>query len=116
MILYGCFLGPEREPCTGRLVLENPIPDTTVAVGDTLFIDLANPPVFVSTEGEITYSYSVITSGLYINPAIVANPDDNNNFTNLMIIGLKKGKATTELKAVDGCLENSIKFNTTVIE
>jgi len=115
LLLIGC-LGPEIGPCTGSLTIENPLPDNSVSVEDTLFVDLANPPVFVSSEGEITYSYSVITGGRYINPAIVANPGDNNKFTNLMIIGLTKGKATTELKAVDGCLENSIRFNTTVIE
>ena len=40
-------------PCEGSLTLENPIPDVTVAVGDTVFIDLADPPVFVSSEGRV---------------------------------------------------------------
>ena len=41
----------ERSGCEGNIVVQNPIPDTTLyAHGDSLMIDLVgNPPVFVQT-------------------------------------------------------------------
>ena len=106
LLLYGCFLGPENEPCTGRLILENPIPDTTVAVGDTLFIDLANPPLFVSTEGSVSYAVSGFYGFANINSNLIDNPNDENKNTLLIINGLQVGDAGIELNAFSGCLEN----------
>lgn len=116
LLLYGCILGPEREPCTGRLILENPIPDTTVAVGDTLFIDLANPPVFVSTEGTVTYSPNQRSGFLNINVNRIANPDDNDELTLLRIIGKEMGEAILQLEANSGCLENQTTITINVTE
>lgn len=102
--------------CEGSLTLENPIPDTTVAVGDTLFIDLANPPVFVSSEGMITYDYLIVGgthSGGTLNAdlSIIENANDEGNFTLLLVIGEAEGEAVAELRPKDGCLENSTTFN-----
>ena len=116
LLLYGCFLGPEREPCTGRLTLENPIPDTTVAVGDTLFIDLANPPVFVSSEGRVAYDFMEVTGSTNIDLNRMENPNDDGNFTLLIVIGLAQGEAIAEVTGKDGCLENSTTFNVSVTE
>jgi hypothetical protein len=60
-------------PCEGSLTLENPLPDTTVAVGDTLFIDLTDPPVFVSSEGEVTYDYSIESGVTNSNMNLIGN-------------------------------------------
>ena len=116
LLLYGCFLGPEREPCTGRLIVENPIPDTTVAVGDTLFIDLAYPPAFVSSEGNITYIPSIKQGSNYVNINKMENPNDNQRLSILLIIGESFGDAILELGANSGCLENSTTFNVTVTD
>lgn len=116
LLLYGCFLGPEREPCTGRLILENPISDTTVAVGDTLFIDLSNPPVFVSSEGRVSYDSQVLTGLSHVDLNFISNPNDDGYFSLFLIIGESVGKPTAELKAFSDCLENSTTFNITITE
>ena len=118
LLLYGCILGPEikDEPCTGRLVLENPIPDTTVAVGDTLFIDLAEPPVFVSSEERISYLPSVKQRQKRVHVNLIPNSNNNERLTILTITGESVGKVMAELMASSGCLENSTTFNITVIE
>ena len=116
LLLYGCFLGPEREQCTGRLILENAIPDTTVAVGDTLFIDLANPPVFVSSEGEVTYLFQALTNGTNIDLNRMENANDDGKFTLLIVIGLARGETRAEVTGKDGCLENSTTFDITITE
>jgi len=114
LLLYGCLLGPEREPCTGRLILENPIPDTTVAVGDTLFIDLANPPTFVSTEGRVTYATSVLQGSGNVDTNIKSNSNDNGNFTLLLVSGESEGEGLIEIRAFSECLENQTTINITV--
>ena len=119
LLLYGCILGPEikDEPCTGRLILENPIPDTTVAVGDTLFIDLAEPPVFVSSEGRrISYLPSVRQRQMRVHVNLIPNTNNDERLTKLTIKGGSVGKVMAELMASSGCLENSTTFNITVIE
>jgi hypothetical protein len=116
LLLYGCLLGPEREPCTGRLILENPIPDTTVAIGDTLFIDLATPPVFVSSEGRVSYSLNRIQGNTNIRVNLIDNPNDGNKNTLFLIAGINQGESIIELGANSGCLENSVTFNITTTE
>lgn len=103
-------------PCEGSLTLENPIPDTTVAVGDTLFIDLTDPPVFVSLEGRVSYSFGVLSGLSNVDLNRMANPNDDGNYTLFLVIGEAEGEAIAELRAKNGCLENSLTFNITVTE
>ena len=103
-------------PCEGSLTLENPIPDTTVAVGDTLFIDLTDPPVFVSSKGRVSYSFSVISGLRNIDLNRLANPNDGGDYTLFIIIGESVGEAIAELGAGSGCLENATTFNVNVNE
>lgn len=103
-------------PCEGSLILENPIPDTTVALGDTLFIDLTDPPVFVSSEGRVSYDSEVLTGLSHVDLNFISNLNDNGDFSLFLIIGESTGEAIAELKATDGCLENSLNFNITVTE
>ena len=88
--------------CEGSLTLENPIPDVTLAVGDTLFIDLTNPPVFVSSEGRVSYDYSIVTGASNSNMNLIGNTGST-----LTITGISDGESILELRAVSGCLENS---------
>jgi len=111
LLLYSCT---RSGPCEGSLRLENPIPDTTVAVGDTLFIDLANPPVFVSSEGQISYIPSVMQGQMNVDVIQMENPNDNQRLSILLIIGESVGEAILELEANSACLENQTTFNVTV--
>ncbi|MAO64411.1 MAG: hypothetical protein CL666_05380 [Balneola sp.] len=103
-------------PCEGSLILENPIPDTTVAVGDTLFIDLTNPPVFVSSEGRISYHFNGIQGATNIRLNLVDNPNDDDKNTLFLIYGLNQGESILELKASSSCLENSQLLKITITE
>lgn len=104
-----------EKPCEGTLVLTNPIPDVTVAVGDTVYIDLANPPVFVSSEGRVSYDYQVYIGTLNANLNMIKNVSDNNHLTILLVIGRFEGVAVAELLSKDGCLENKTTFNINII-
>lgn len=115
LLLFGC-LGPERGPCTGSLTLEDPIPDTTVAVGDTLFIDLANPPLFVSSEGRVSYSVNSIQGVTNIRANLIDNPNDGNKNTLFLIAGINQGESILELVANSDCLENNTTLNLTITE
>lgn len=83
-------------------------------MGDTLFIDLANPPVFVSSEGRISY-LPVLQSG-YLNVDVnkVANSEDNGRLSIHRIIGREVGDAVLALQASSECLENQTTINITV--
>lgn len=111
LLLYSCT---RSGPCEGALRLENPIPDTTVAVGDTLFIDLADPPVFVSSEGRVSYSYSILTGIQNVDLSVIADPNDAEGRL-LIIVGETIGEAMIEILASSGCLENSQKLNLNII-
>ena len=113
LLLYSCT---RSGPCEGVLRLENPIPDTTVAVGDTLFINLANPPMFVSSEGFVGYGLDQTYGYTNINSNIIDNPDDENKNTLLIIIGLQVGDAGIQLNAFSGCLENQTTITINVTE
>ncbi|SMO94190.1 hypothetical protein [Gracilimonas mengyeensis] len=113
LLLQNCS---QSGPCKGSLTLENPIPDTTVAVGDTLFIDLTDPPVFVSSKGRVSYSFDVISGLRNIDLNRLANPNDRGDYTLFIIIGESVGEAIAELRAGSGCLENETTFNVNVKE
>lgn len=119
LLLYGCILGPElkEEPCTDSLRVENPIPDTTVEVGDTLLIDLVNPPVFVSSEDRrMSYQTSVRQRQKRVHLNLISNSDENERFSNLTITGESAGKVMAEIMASSSCDGNSTTFNVTVTE
>lgn len=99
--------------CEGTLVLTNPISDVTVAVGDTGYIDLTNPPVFVSSEGRVSYFYNIKAGVLDVDLSVRENPINKNSLL-LEIVGKRVGVAQVELLASSGCLENSTLFNITV--
>lgn len=102
--------------CEGTLVVENPIEDITMSVGETLFIDLINPPVFVSSEGCIVYDMSNLTGIGIIDVNLEKNPDDNEQLSMLKINTIKEGEAIIKLSAYCGCLENQFNFEVTSIK
>lgn len=119
LLLSGCILGPElkEEPCTELITVENPIPDTTVAVGDTLLIDLVKPPVFISSGGRsISYQTSVRQREKRVHVNLIPNSNDNERLTKLTIRGESVGKVMGELMASSGCRENSTTFNIAITE
>lgn len=113
LLLTNCT---QSGPCEGSLTLGNPLPDTTVAVGDTLFIDLASPPLFETSGEKITYDYEITLGTVNADLSIIENPNDENNYTLLLVMGITEGEAIAQLIAKDGCLENSLTFNITVTE
>lgn len=102
--------------CEGTLVVENPIEDITMSVGETLFIDLTNPPVFVNSEGPISYDTSIISNIEIVDVDRVKNPNDNGFLTMIKIIALEEGVAIIKLSASYGCLENQFNFEVTSIK
>lgn len=108
LLLYSCT---RSGPCEGSLRLENPIPDTTVAVGDTLFIDLANPPVFVSSEGKVSYDYTIVSGVTNSNMNLIGDTGSI-----LTIIGRSSGESILEVRAISGCLENSQVLTITITD
>jgi hypothetical protein len=101
-------------PCEGTLVLTNSISDVTVAVGDTVYLDLANPPVFISSKGEVTYTFRELVTGGKTGLNRASNPNDDGKQTLLVISGRLAGTVVIELSATSGCLENYTLFNVTV--
>ncbi|MBO6792654.1 MAG: hypothetical protein JJ895_01995 [Balneolaceae bacterium] len=101
--------------CEGTLVVENPIEDITMTVGDILFLDLTNPPVFVCSEGGIVYDKSNLSGIGIIDVVEVQNPNENERLSMLKITALKEGEAIIVLSAYCDCLENQINFNVTSI-
>ena len=121
LLFYGCLLGPElkEEPCTVLLTVENPIPDTNVTVGDTLFVDLNNPPVFVSTANRrISYHSSVRQREKRVGLKLIADSNENQSeeLTTIQIVGQSVGRVSTEITASSSCHENSTTFNITVTD
>jgi hypothetical protein len=114
LFLYGCQQGSVNEPCNERITLENAIPATTVAVGDTLFIDLTNPPMFVSSEGNVTYTSSIKQGSNLVNINILENTDDNQRLSILSIIGKSVGESVLELQADSGCIEDQTTIDITI--
>lgn len=100
-------------PCEGSMVLTNPISDVTVAVGDTVNIDLTNPPVFVSSEDRIAY-FPRIRSGFF-NISVNRLANDDGNLSILVVMGKTVGESMVELEASSGCLEGKINFNVIVV-
>lgn len=104
-------------PCDGYLKLVNPLPDTTVVVQDTLFIDLANPPVFESSNGLVsTYDFIELNGSRNISLNRMTNSNDGGRLTILVVAGLSIGNATVQLKAYSKCLENSTTFTVSVVD
>jgi hypothetical protein len=119
LFLYGCILGPElkEEPCTDLLTVENPIPDTNITVGDTLLVDLDNPPVFVSTANRrISYQTLVRQREKRVHLNLISNSNENERLAKLTIIGESAGKAMAEVKASSSCDGSSTTFNVTVTD
>ncbi|MCR9133781.1 MAG: hypothetical protein NXI08_14470 [bacterium] len=102
--------------CEGTLVVENPIEDITMSVGETLFIDLTNPPVFVSSEGRVIYDISYLSVEGAVRIIFANNPNDNGHLSMIKLTALDKGEDFFQLSASHGCLENQLNFKVTVIK
>lgn len=109
-ILASC----SEDLCEGTLVLTNPISNVTLAVGDTVYIDLSNPPVFVSSKGIVSYDYTILAGVENVDLNIIARNNLGNYTSRLEIASRNTGGAIVNLHARSGCLENYTLLNITV--
>lgn len=104
--------------CGGSIVVENPIPDTTLYVGREPFTrDISDPPVvFRHTEREI----SVINVTAVDNDIALAGDhvNDNGRAYIIYVKALKAGKTEIRVAAKDGCPDYQVTttFDVTVID
>jgi len=112
----------ERSGCEGNIVVQNPIPDTTLyAHGDSLMIDLVgNPPVFVQTANKgmsFTAQFTDLEGQLVVFPTIKLNPNTG-EVSILKVVPYNAGKAIVTVRAEDGCIDywESNTFEVTVID
>ena len=126
MVLAGLLLfskcQTERSGCEGKIVVQNPIPDTTLyAGGDSLMIDLVgNPPVFVQTAHKgmsFTAQFTDLEGQLVVFPTIKLNPNTG-DVSLLSVVPYNAGKAIVTVRAEDGCVDywEGLSFNVTVID
>ena len=85
-------------------------------MGDTLFIDLTDPPVFECSNENIGYSFGVNTGLSSVDMNRLLNPNDNGNYTLIIAVGLEKGTSILSINSFSDCLENSTTFTVNVIE
>ena len=102
--------------CEGYLRVYHPIPDTTVVVGDTLLIDITNPPLFDSSEEKISYGLNGVSGLAFLKANLISNPLDNGRNTLLLVTGRSEGQSVIEINASSNCLENSTNFTITFID
>ena len=109
LLVYNCTADG---PCEGYLRVVNPIPDTTVVVGDTLFIDLADPFVFESSKGNTSFLPAVTYGFRYLGVNAIYKGEE----TILLVIGKEKGNGEITVFASDDCLENKAIFKVSILE
>ena len=67
IIYTSCYPPPSPEPCDGHVILVNPLPDTTMVVGQIIKRDLmAEPIVFQQTAGKNYFSYNILNQNGFI--------------------------------------------------
>lgn len=111
-----------RSECEGNIVVQNPIPDTTLyAGGDSLMIDLVgSPPVFVQTANKqmvFNARFTGLEGQLVVFPTIKLNPNTG-DVSILKVVPYNTGKAIVYVTAKDGCIDywEGLSFNVTVID
>ncbi len=110
-ILASC--GDDR--CEGSLTVVNTIPDITMVVGDTEYVDLTNPRIFERPPNNaISYAVSQLSGFGIVQGLQMQNVNDNGRATLIRIIGKSFGDAKLLIEAGAGCLVNETTFNITV--
>lgn len=116
-LIFFTSCGNERVGCEGEIVVENPIPDTTLYVGgEPFFMDLFAPPVVLrQTEGK-----NIVTTFLVDDLSIIEASRERSTKTGrlnaLKITPLKEGSTTVRIQADDGCGQIETSFNVTVLD
>lgn len=117
LMLSGCYPSSREGRCEGEIRVKRTIPDTTLAVGDTIYIDLTDPRIFVKPpDNVISYSRIIIYGSDVVGVGRRDNPNDTteNPYSLFKIYGQKKGEALIQIDASHGCLENNTRFKVTV--
>jgi hypothetical protein len=110
-LLASC--GDDR--CEGSLTVVNTIPDITMAVGDTVYVDLTNPRIFERPpDNAIAYGLDPIYGFGFVKISLIVNTNDNNRLSLVEIISLSPGESKRRVVAGAGCLENETTLNITV--
>ena len=110
-LLASC--GDDR--CEGSLTVVNTIPDITMAVGDTVYVDLTNPRIFERPPDDaIAYRITRLYGVEFVKFNILTNPNNNNRLSIIEIIGRSAGEAMQKVEAGAGCLQNETTFKITV--
>lgn len=117
LISTACIF-PETNPCTGFINIVGTIPDTTVVIGDTLYIDLTDPPLFQDSQGRpVSFNLptKLGTGTLHVKVHLVPNPDDEDKRSLLEIVGLSTGENLYQIQGVSAsCSEKNIELKITV--
>ncbi len=103
------------ESCEGSLTVINTIPDITMAVGDTVYVDLTNPRVFQKPpDNAIAYTVTLIYGFGLVRLTTLQNENDNGRSSYIRIIGKSLGEVKIQVEAGAGCLQNETTFKITV--
>lgn len=115
LLLTAC--GHERIGCEGEIIVQNPIPDTTLYVGGEPFIrDLnASPRVFVHTAAEIK-NYTAIEGDQLIAEVSMEESEITGNLDVVVVKAVSEGETYVEVTAIDACPDGGavISFQVTV--
>lgn len=102
-------------PCEGSLTVARTIPGITMALGDTVYVDLTNPRIFERPpDNAISYSGTPLYGFEHVKVALIKNKNDNDHLSMFEITGRSIGEAQFLILAGAGCLENSTPLNITV--
>lgn len=102
-------------PCEGSLTVVRTIPDITMAVGDTVYVDFTNPRIFERPpDNAMRYRVIPIYGIEHVQMTILKNPNDDDRASLIYIKGRSAGEAKIRVEAGAGCLQNETTFNITV--
>lgn len=123
LLLFFSSCGNERVGCTGQIIVENPIPDTTLYLGGESFIrDVSQSPVVFKHTENTPFNIQILSTDVGDNGFIVETERRRSDATDrLHVIVIKpnsEGEAYVEITASDGCEGNteSTGFNVTVVD
>ena len=117
VLIAGCYGLNREDECEGYLRVVNPLPDTTMAVGDTLKLNINKLNVFeVSGDRDLGYTVQSIYGSDVVLFYGIKNPSDDNRVTLFILVAQKEGEALKDLVATSGCLENKDRFKVTVLK
>ena len=106
-----------RSQCGGEIIVENPIPDTTLYVdAEPFFRDLFAPPVVLNQTNNKIVVTTLLVDDLSIVNASIERSATTGRLNAIKIEPLKEGKTTVQILADDGCEQIETSFKVTVLD